>query len=68
VLIVTDGLTDQIGGERGIMLGKKRIQSVLLQERHLPIQDLSRALASALQTWQGQELSRDDITWFGFRW
>lgn len=68
VLIVTDGLTDQIGGERRIMLGKKRIQSVLLQQRHLPMQELSRALGSALLAWQGQELSRDDMTWFGFRW
>ena len=67
VLIVTDGVTDQIGGERGIMFGKKRIQSLLMQQRHLPMQDLSGALHSALREWQGNEPSRDDMLWFGFR-
>jgi len=66
-MIVTDGVTDQIGGERGIMFGKKRIQSLLLQHRHLPVAEQSRALESSLREWQGKEPSRDDITWFGFR-
>ncbi|WP_318366057.1 SpoIIE family protein phosphatase [Enterobacter sp.] len=67
VMIVTDGVTDQIGGERGIMFGKKRIQALLLQHRHLPVAEQSRALESSLREWQGKEPSRDDITWFGFR-
>ncbi|WP_312274014.1 SpoIIE family protein phosphatase [Pseudescherichia sp.] len=68
VMVVTDGVTDQIGGERSIMFGKKRIQSLLLQNRTLPMSALSGALLEGLQAWQGQEASRDDMTWFGFRW
>ncbi|WP_313667068.1 SpoIIE family protein phosphatase [Atlantibacter sp.] len=68
VLIVSDGVTDQPGGERGIMLGKKRIQALLLQERERPMAQRSDALLAALKSWQGEQICRDDMTWFGFRW
>lgn len=68
LLIVTDGVTDQIGGPREIMFGKKRIQSLLLQQRALPMSSVSEALLSALTGWQGKQSARDDMTWFGFRW
>ncbi|ORJ51087.1 protein-serine/threonine phosphatase [Kluyvera intermedia] len=68
LLIVTDGVTDQIGGPREIMFGKKRIQSLLLQQRALPMSSVSEALLSALTDWQGKQSARDDMTWFGFRW
>ncbi len=68
MMVVTDGVTDQIGGERSIMFGKKRIQSLLLQNRSLPMSALSGALLEGLQAWQDKEASRDDMTWFGFRW
>ncbi|XWJ91003.1 SpoIIE family protein phosphatase [Phytobacter ursingii] len=68
LLIVTDGVTDQIGGPREIMFGKKRIQSLLLQQRALLMSSVSEALLSALTDWQGKQSARDDMTWFGFRW
>lgn len=68
LLIVTDGVTDQIGGPREIMFGKKRIQSLLLQQRALPMSSVSEVLLSALTGWQGKQSARDDMTWFGFRW
>lgn len=68
LLIVSDGVTDQIGGERGIMFGKKRLKSLLLQQREKPMAQRSGALLEALKSWQGEQTSRDDMTWFGFRW
>lgn len=68
LLIVSDGVTDQIGGERGIMFGKKRIQALMLQERASTMAQRSGALLAALKSWQGEQASRDDMTWFGFRW
>ncbi|WP_024562257.1 PP2C family protein-serine/threonine phosphatase, partial [Franconibacter helveticus] len=68
VLIVTDGVTDQIGGERKIMFGKNRIQTLLLEQRHLPMREFSDALFARLRDWQGKQPARDDMTWFGFRW
>ncbi|WBU50677.1 SpoIIE family protein phosphatase [Kosakonia pseudosacchari] len=67
-LIVSDGATDQPGGPRNVMFGKKRIQSLLAQNRTLSMPALSDALLAALKAWQGQQASRDDMTWFGFRW
>lgn len=68
LLLVSDGVTDQPGGPRNVMFGKKRIQSLLAQHRALPLPALSDALLTALTAWQGQQTSRDDMTWFGFRW
>ncbi len=68
VLIVSDGVTDQIGGERAIMFGKKRLQGLMLHEREKPMAQRSDALLAALKTWQGEQMCRDDMTWFGFRW
>ncbi|SEL26937.1 Serine phosphatase RsbU, regulator of sigma subunit [Kosakonia sacchari] len=68
LLLVSDGVTDQPGGPRKVMFGKKRIQSLLAQHRALPLPALSDALLTALTAWQGQQTSRDDMTWFGFRW
>ena len=68
VLIVTDGVTDQPGGERTIRFGKKRIQSLLESQRDASMRHLSDALLTALREWQDKEPARDDMTWFGFRW
>lgn len=68
LLIVTDGVTDQIGGPRNIMFGKKHIQSLLLQQRAQPMSTVSTELLCALTHWQGKQAARDDMTWFGFRW
>ncbi|MGE9551678.1 SpoIIE family protein phosphatase [Erwinia amylovora] len=63
----TDGLTDQIGGERNIMFGKCRIQALLEQHRTRPMPELSAALMDAWQAWQGSQQRRDDMTFLGFR-
>lgn len=68
LLLVTDGVTDQIGGARDIMFGKKRIQSLLSEQRGQPMSAVSGALQAALTEWQGKQPSRDDMTWFGFSW
>lgn len=65
---LTDGVTDQPGGERGIMFGKRRIGELLDQHRHQPLAAISNQLMSACDSWQGQQQRRDDVTWFGFRY
>jgi len=68
LFIFTDGLTDQIGGERGIMFGKKRIKALLEQHRSTPVPELSDALMQAYLDWQGNQQRRDDMTFLGFRY
>ncbi|PKH25005.1 protein-serine/threonine phosphatase [Enterobacterales bacterium CwR94] len=65
---VTDGVTDQPGGERGIMFGKRRIRELLDVHRQSSMNEVSQALMHASEQWQGSEHRRDDVTWFGFRY
>lgn len=67
-LTFTDGLTDQIGGERQIMFGRKRIQAELERNRTRPMSELAEGLQQTLLAWQGQQLRRDDMTFLGFRY
>lgn len=68
LFIFTDGLTDQIGGKRNIMFGKKRIKTLLEQHRTRPMPDISEALMQAYLDWQGNQPRRDDMTFLGFRY
>jgi len=68
LLVMTDGVTDQPGGDRHIMFGKKRIQALINQYRTLPMSALSTAFEQEFLHWQGNQPRRDDVTWFGFRY
>ncbi len=65
--ITTDGIPDQIGGERGIAFGKRRLKELLRSHRHLPMSEQRNALKEAFYAYQGAHTRRDDITLFGFR-
>ena len=67
VYVSTDGIIDQIGGERKIAFGKKRLKETLLTHRERPLQEQGTAVLAALQRYQGEESRRDDISVFGFR-
>lgn len=64
----TDGLSDQVGGERNIMFGKRRIQQLIAASRHLPAAELAQVVEAACAAWQGQQPRRDDMTFLGFRY
>ncbi|MBB3219607.1 SpoIIE family protein phosphatase [Pseudoduganella umbonata] len=59
----TDGLFDQIGGEREISFGKRRVQQLLLEHRDAGAAALAGLLAEALGRWQGGQPRRDDVTY-----
>ena len=67
VFVSTDGLIDQIGGPRGIALGKRRVREVLLEQRQNTPSQIDAALLDALRLWQGEHHRRDDLTFFCFR-
>lgn len=68
LLVMTDGVTDQPGGDRQIMFGKKRIQALISRYQSLPMSELSLAFQQDFLHWQGNQPRRDDVTWFGFRY
>jgi serine phosphatase RsbU (regulator of sigma subunit) len=67
VFVSTDGLIDQVGGARGIALGKRRVRELLLEHRQKTPSQLNAAVLDALRLWQGEHHRRDDLTFFCFR-
>lgn len=67
VYLSSDGIVDQIGGERRIAFGKKRLKQLLHDHRHLPMAEQENAIVQAFLAYQGNEERRDDVTLFGFR-
>jgi serine phosphatase RsbU (regulator of sigma subunit) len=64
-MIVTDGLTDQIGGEdrdRPISFGYRRLTELVLAHREKDCQDIADAIRSSFLSWQGSQSRRDDVT------
>ncbi|MCG5516747.1 MULTISPECIES: SpoIIE family protein phosphatase [unclassified Ectothiorhodospira] len=60
--LVSDGVIDQIGGDKRIAFGKKRLRQCLLETHHLTLPEQGRALEKALDDYRGEESPRDDIT------
>jgi len=66
IFLASDGLTDQVGGERGFSYGKRRFLEFIEQKGGTPIAALGADLAAELQRYQGGESRRDDVTVIGF--
>ena len=68
-VIVTDGFTDQIGGEGGkkVAYGYRRLESLLEQNRDADAQAMAKRMQEDFKRWQGTEVRRDDVTALVFR-
>ena len=66
-VITTDGITDQVGGPRGIALGRRRLSAVVRESQSGGPTKIKDGVAEALRTWQGSEARRDDVTLLAFR-
>lgn len=64
--LASDGLVDQVGGERGFPFGKSRLVEFIDANRTAPIAAQGRELIDELKRYQGGERRRDDITVIGF--
>lgn len=67
IYITTDGIIDQIGGEKNIAFGKKRLKELLQSCRHLPMVEQRNIIMDAFYKYQGEHSRRDDVTILGFR-
>lgn len=67
VYVTTDGIVDQIGGERQIAFGKRRFKELLAAHRHLSMPRQLDALLEEFHRYQGGQGRRDDVSVFGFR-
>ena len=63
--MVSDGLIDQIGGEKRRSFGKNRFRSMLLEMTNLPLHQQGAKLNQTLIEYQGAEQRRDDVSIMG---
>lgn len=64
-VIVTDGLTDQVGGEAGkpkVSYGYRRLEQLLSAHAGAHSQQVIDALRQDFERWQGTHTRRDDVT------
>ena len=64
--IVTDGLTDQVGGDseskQPVSFGYKRLERLLQQGAEKTADDIAHEIKREFVNWQGTNLRRDDVT------
>jgi serine phosphatase RsbU (regulator of sigma subunit) len=66
--IVTDGLTDQIGGTNGkTSFGYRRLEEVLKANFTKTAEEITTAMKHEFAAWQGTNARRDDVTAVVFR-
>lgn len=65
--LVTDGILDQSGGDRGLPLGRGGFTAWLRDNAALPMEVQEEALTRALNDFRGDKPQRDDITVLAFR-
>ncbi len=64
--MTTDGLLDQVGGEKRLAFGKRRFRNLLKQQQRLNFADLADALQQRFVEYQGAEPRRDDVCVLAF--
>jgi serine phosphatase RsbU (regulator of sigma subunit) len=65
--MTTDGMIDQVGGEKRRMYGKRRFTELLRTLVGMPLAEQKGRLIEALQDYQGNEIRRDDVSLIGFK-
>ncbi len=66
VYLVTDGVLDLPGGERGLPFGSSRAADLIEEIAGLPFAEAESHIVSALADWQGRRPQRDDLSFVGF--
>ena len=64
-VIVSDGLTDQIGSRDGgppRAYGYRRLHELVARLHHHSAGEIAQAMRDDLQQWQGEQMRRDDVT------
>jgi serine phosphatase RsbU (regulator of sigma subunit) len=65
--LISDGILDQSGGNKGWGFGRKRFTNLVATLAGLPASEQLDIMESELSSYQGDRPQRDDITAVGFR-
>ena len=66
-ILISDGITDQIGGQAQRPYGKKRLLRCLNNNKDLELEAIRKSVISDLLDYQGHSSRRDDITYISFQ-
>ncbi|MBW6484283.1 MAG: serine/threonine-protein phosphatase [Vicingaceae bacterium] len=67
IYALTDGFSDQFGGEKGKKYMIKNLKELLLQIAHLPMYEQEQKLAEEFENWKGSNEQVDDVLIMGVR-
>lgn len=67
LVMFTDGITDQFGGDRNKKYNPARLRQFLLMNDHLPLPKLKEKLIREISEWQGSFEQTDDILMIGLK-
>ena len=65
--LMTDGIKDQIGGDKKLPFGKTNIMKILESVWDKPMNEQKNLIYVKYKEYRNNEISRDDITMFGLR-
>ncbi|MDP2829861.1 MAG: response regulator [Sulfuricellaceae bacterium] len=65
--MATDGILDQIGGDKGFSFGKGRFKKLIEDAYLLPLEQQRAFMLNTLISYQGEEQRRDDVSVIGFK-
>lgn len=65
--LTTDGIVDQIGGEKRIAFGKKRLMEAIFDNHTKPMKEQEKVILETYYQYKGEEQQRDDNTMIGFQ-
>jgi ABC-type phosphate/phosphonate transport system substrate-binding protein/serine phosphatase RsbU (regulator of sigma subunit) len=65
--MTTDGLSDQVGGEKGFPLGKKSLKRFIVENFRKPFSEQAKILSDMFHSYKGDESRLDDVTVLGIR-
>lgn len=65
--MLTDGISDHMGGVPRRLLGRKRLGEIILRNQGLGMNEQMKHIEEALEVYRADEPRRDDMTLIGFR-
>lgn len=65
--MITDGVSDQVGGPKRLPFGKRRFQEFVRENCRKPLSEQKEILRDVFKHYKGEELQRDDVTVLGVR-
>ncbi len=65
--LYTDGITDQLGGQKRRMFGNRRLREALLKRHQLPFDKQKEEVVVEFDNYRSDHTAQDDFTLIGFR-